>query len=140
MGHTPLGYRIENGIAIIDEPAAAKLRLLYKNYLSGMSLSKAAAEARIPTYHGTAKRLMGTVHYLGDSFYPAIIDKETYQKAQEERKRRATKLGRNNKQTQMKKIQIPIVSRKKKNQSSESQRTVVSVPTAMSRLPATKLR
>ena len=105
-----------------------------------MSLSKAAAEARIPTYHGTAKRLMGTVHYLGDSFYPAIIDKETYQKAQEERKRRATKLGRNNKQTQMKKIQIPIVSRKKKNQSSESQRTVVSVPTAMSRLPATKLR
>ena len=55
MGHTPFGYRIENGIAIIDEPAAAKLRLLYKNYLSGMSLSKAAAEAGIPTYHGTAK-------------------------------------------------------------------------------------
>lgn len=47
-----------------------------------------------------------TVHYLGDSFYPAIIDKETYQKAQEERKRRATKLGRNNKQTQMRTIQI----------------------------------
>ena len=73
MGHTPFGYRIENGIAIIDKPAAAKLRLLYKNYLSGMSLSKAAAEAGIPTYHGTAKRLMETVHYLGDSFYPAII-------------------------------------------------------------------
>lgn len=107
MGHTPFGYRIENGIAIIDEPAAAKLRLLYKNYLSGMSLSKAAAEAGIPTYHGTAKRLMGTAHYLGDSFYPAIIDKDPYQKAQEERKRRATKLGRNNKQTQMKEIKIP---------------------------------
>ena len=51
---------------------------------------------------------METVHYLGDSFYPTIIDKETYQKAQEERKRRATKLGRNNKQTQMRTIQIPI--------------------------------
>ena len=49
MGHTPFGYRIENGIAIIDELAAAKLRLLYKNYLSGMSLSKAATEAGIPT-------------------------------------------------------------------------------------------
>lgn len=86
MGHTPFGYQIENGIAIIDEPAATKLRQLYKNYLSGMylsgmSLSKAAAEAGIPTYHGTAKRLMETVHYLGDSFYPAIIDKDTYQKA-----------------------------------------------------------
>ena len=73
-----------------------------------MSLSKAAAEAEIPTYHGTAKRLMETAHYLGDDFYPAIIDKATYQKAQEERIRRATKLGRNNKQTQMRKLQIPI--------------------------------
>ena len=90
MGHTPFGYRIENGTAVIDESAATKLRQLYKNYLSGMSLSKAAAEAGIPTYHGTAKRLMETAHYLGDSFYPAIIDKDTYQKAQEERMHRAT--------------------------------------------------
>lgn len=107
MGHTPFGYRIENGTAVIDKPAATKLRQLYKNYLSGMSLSKAAAEAGIPTYHGTAKRLMETSHYLGDDFYPAIIDKDTFQKAQEEREHRATKLGRNNKQTQMRQIQIP---------------------------------
>lgn len=39
MGHTPFGYKIENGIAVIDQPAADKLRQLYKNYLSGMSLS-----------------------------------------------------------------------------------------------------
>lgn len=107
MGHTPFGYRIENGTAVIDESAATKLRQLYENYLSGMSLSKAAAEAGIPTYHETAKRLMETAHYLGDDFYPAIIDKATYQKAQEERIRRATNLGRNNKQTQMRTIQIP---------------------------------
>ena len=52
MGHTPFGYKIENGIAVIDQPAADKLRQLYKNYLSGMSLSKAAAAAgsiKIPT-------------------------------------------------------------------------------------------
>jgi len=47
MGHTPFGYKIENGIAVIDQPAADKLRQLYKNYLSGMSLSKAAAAAGI---------------------------------------------------------------------------------------------
>lgn len=56
---------------------------------------------------GIDKRLMVTTHYLGDSFYPAIIDKDTYQKAQEERKSRATALGRNNKKTQMRKLQIP---------------------------------
>lgn len=107
MGHTPFGYKIETGIAVIDQPAADKLRQLYKNYLSGMSSSKAASAAGIKTYHSTAKRLMETAHYLSDSFYPAIIDEDTYQKAQEERKRRATALGRNNKQTQMRKIQIP---------------------------------
>ena len=107
MGHTPFGYRIENGIAVVDEPAAAKIRQLYQNYLDGLSLSKAAAEAGIKTYHGTAKRLMENEHYLGDSFYPAIIDDDTYRKAQEERKRRATALGRNNKKTQKRQIQIP---------------------------------
>ncbi len=56
---------------------------------------------------GIDKRLMETTHYLGDSFYPAIIDKDTYQKAHEERKSRATALGRNNKKTQMRKLQIP---------------------------------
>ena len=58
MGHTPFGYRIENGIAVVDEPAAAKIRQLYQNYLDGLSLYKDAAEAGIKTYHGTAKRLM----------------------------------------------------------------------------------
>ena len=107
MGHTPFGYRIENGIAVVDEPAADKIRQLYQNYLDGLSLSKAAAEAGIKTYHGTAKRLMENEHYLGDSFYPAIIDEDTYRKAREERKRRATALGRNNKKTQKRQIQIP---------------------------------
>lgn len=109
MGHTPFGYRIENGIAVIDEPAADKIRQLYQNYLDGLSLSKAAAEAGIKTYHGTAKRLMENEHYLGDSFYPAIIDEDTYRKAQEELKRRATALGRNNKKAQKKQIQIPTL-------------------------------
>ena len=47
MGHTPLGYRIENGTAVIDEEAAAKVRQLYKNYLGGLSLTNAAKEAGI---------------------------------------------------------------------------------------------
>lgn len=107
MSHTLFGYKTENRIAVIDQPAADKLRQLYKNYLSGMFLSKAASAAEIKTYHGTAKRLTETTHYLGDSFYPAIIDEDIYQKTQEERRRQSTALGQNNKQTQMRKIQIP---------------------------------
>ena len=78
MGHTPLGYRIENGIAVIDEEAAAKVRQLYKNYLGGLSLTNAAKEAGINALHAGSKRIMQNKHYLGDDFYPAIIDKETF--------------------------------------------------------------
>ena len=109
MGHTPFGYRIENGIAVIDEESAAKLRRLYENYLSGMSLKTAAAKAGIETYHGTAKRLLMTKHYLGDNFYPAIIDKATFSRAQEELMKRASALGRLNKATPPWSIKIPTL-------------------------------
>ena len=55
MGHTPLGYRIENGTAVIDEEAAAKVRQLYKNYLGGLSLTNAAKEAGINALHAGSK-------------------------------------------------------------------------------------
>lgn len=100
MGHTPYGYRIENGKAIIDETKAGQIRALYRNYLDGMALAKAAHEAGIQTWHGSAKRLLENRHYLGDDYYPAIIDQQTYDKAQAERQRRAEKLGRTNRKKQ----------------------------------------
>lgn len=47
MGHTPYGYRIENGKAVIDEAAATQVRELYKNYLSGLSLTNAASSISV---------------------------------------------------------------------------------------------
>ena len=64
-----------------------------------------------PTYHGTAKRLMGTVHYLGDSFYPAIIDKETFIAAGREIKCRSAKLGRNDRFKEIPEKKAPILFR-----------------------------
>ena len=94
MAHTPFGYRIRKGKAIIDEPAAEKIRQLYKHYLSGLSMENAAKEAGIKIYHGTVKRIMENRHYMGDDFYPAIIDVNTFTEAMLERQRRAKKLGR----------------------------------------------
>ena len=65
-----------------------------------MALAKAAHEAGIQTWHGSAKRLLENRHYLGDDYYPAIIDQQTYDKAQAERQRRAEKLGRTNRKKQ----------------------------------------
>lgn len=106
--HTPLGYRIENGIAAIDEDAAAKVRQLYKNYLSGLSLTNAAKETEINALHASSKRIMQNIYYLSDDFYPAIIDNETFIAAGREIKRRSAKLGRNDrfKETPEKKASI----------------------------------
>lgn len=109
MGHTPYGYSIKNGCATINENEAGKIRKLYENYISGMALVKAASAAGIETYHGTAKRLMENRHYLGDDFYPAIIDQETYDKAAAIRLERAEKLGRLNRKKN-EKLEIPPIS------------------------------
>ena len=61
-----------------------------------MAQAKAAAAAGTETYHRTAKRLMENRHYLGDDFYPAIVDQETFDKAAAIRLERAGKLGRLN--------------------------------------------
>ena len=105
MGHTPFGYRIEGGKAVIDEVAAGQIKKLYENYLSGLSLENAAQEAGIKTYHGTVKKLLSNRHYLGDAFYPAIIDEDTFTKAALEGDCRSEKLGRNNR------VQAPKVKK-----------------------------
>ena len=105
MGHTPFGYKIVNGKAVIDEVATGQLRKLYENYLSGLSLETAAKEAGIKTYHGTVKKLLSNRHYLGDAFYPAIIDEDTFTKVALEGDRRSEKLGRNNR------VQAPKVKK-----------------------------
>ena len=107
MGHTPFGYRIEGGKAVIDEVAAGQIKKLYENYLSGLSLENAAKEAGIKTYHGTVKKLLNNRHYLGDAFYPAIIDEDTFTKAVLEGDRRSEKLGRNNRVPAPKVRKIP---------------------------------
>jgi hypothetical protein len=94
MGHTPYGYRIENGKAVVDETVAEQVKELYAGYLAGLSLKSAAEKARINCYHATAGKMLQNKHYLGDEFYPPIVDAETFEKASVEKQRRAEMLGR----------------------------------------------
>ena len=94
MGHTPYGYRIENGKAVIDDKAADKLRTLFQAYLSGDSLDNAAKKAGIQSFHAGIGKMLHNTRYLGDEYYPKIIDTDTYSAVQFERVKRAEKLGR----------------------------------------------
>lgn len=94
MGHTPFGYRIENGKAIVNEEQATQIRTLYEGYLGGLALMEAAKAAGLKLYHGSAKRMMQNRHYLGDAYYPVIIDQDIFDAALAEQQKRAKALGR----------------------------------------------
>jgi hypothetical protein len=94
MGHTPFGYRIENGKAVIDNETAEQIRALYRSYLSGDSLRTLAKKPGIKSFHAGIGKMLRNSHYLGDYYYPAIIDLDTFEAAEAERKWRALKLGR----------------------------------------------
>lgn len=90
----PFGYRIENGKAVIDKEAAKQIKVLFNSYLSGDSLATAAKKAGIKVSHSGIGRILRNAKYLGDEYYPAIIDYDTFQAAQAERFIRVEQLGR----------------------------------------------
>ncbi|MEN8493489.1 recombinase [Dehalococcoides sp. THU3] len=107
MGHTPFGYRIESGKAVIDNEATDQIRTLFNSYLSGDSLDTAAKKAGIKSFHAGIGRILQTARYLGDEYYPAIIEPDTYMAVQAERIKRAEKLGRIREPKEEKKVVFP---------------------------------
>lgn len=112
MGHTPYGYRIENGKAVIDEEKAAQVRMIFEEYLSGTALCASAKKAGRDMTHSSVKHLLTNRKYLGNEFYPAIIDEESFQKASEQLRSRAESLGRNSRGAkEYKKPSVPTAFR-----------------------------
>ena len=93
----PYGYRLENGVAVIDDTLADAVKQFFADYLAGMGLTAAAKKAGFTPYHGSAKRILQNRHYLGDAFYPAILDEKIFDQAAAMLIKRAEKLGRLNK-------------------------------------------
>lgn len=94
MAHIPLGYKIVDGCAVVDEPTVWQIKETYRYYFEGKSLVDAAKEAGFKMNHATVKRMLSNKKYLGTDYYPQIIDEETIERFQEELTRRAGNLGR----------------------------------------------
>lgn len=93
MEHTPYGYDIIDGRAVVNDERAANIRRTCENYLSGMSFVRAAAAVGLVMSHCGVKQMMMNKRYLGDGFYPAILTKELIDRIEAERIRRAKVLG-----------------------------------------------
>ncbi|MBV1757994.1 MAG: recombinase family protein [Dethiosulfatibacter sp.] len=94
MAHTPLGYRIVNGKAVVDGEKAKQLHALFKAYIAGLALKASAESAGIMVTHSSIGRMLRNEKYLGTDFYPPIIEKATFEAAELERMKRAKALGR----------------------------------------------
>ena len=83
MTHTSYGYRIENGIAVVDEVDAERIKALYQEYIDCKSMRAAAKKAGIDKTHSVIGRILKNKVYLGTVYYPQIIDEDIFAKAQE---------------------------------------------------------
>ena len=94
MMHTPYGYKIENAQAVIDEPVAEKVRQLFVEFLNCGSMSAAAIKVGIEKTHSVIGRILKNEVYLGDEYYPQLIDEELFRKVQELRNSNARSQNR----------------------------------------------
>lgn len=107
MQHTPYGYDIADGRAVVNEEKAGVLRRICGNYLAGMSFVSAAQKEGLQMSHCGVKRMMQNRRYLGDSFYPPILTEEIMQAVETERLKREKALGRD-RRTKKEKAEITV--------------------------------
>jgi uncharacterized coiled-coil protein SlyX len=94
MAYIPYGYKMIEGVITVDEEKANQVRVFFEKYISGLSLAVAGEQAGIEKTHSSMGLILKNVNYLGNDVYPAIIDKESFDKAEEVRQKRAKDLGR----------------------------------------------
>lgn len=102
--HTPLGYRIQNGKAEIEPETASLVQEVFTAYLRGTSTYRIAKDftrrgilnaSHKPSWnHGSIGKILENRKYLGDEFYPPLIDQSVFEQAQDRRKQRVQELGR----------------------------------------------
>lgn len=112
MAHIPYGYRIIDGKAVIVPDDAGNIQSFFQNYLSGQSIESAGCD--IPLGRTALGKILKNPVYLGDAYYPQIIDKETFDAVQVERQRRYEAQGSPSKAAPINTVQVQTRFRMKK--------------------------
>ena len=100
----PIGYKMVNGKIQINETKEKVVKKVFKDYLSGVSTYGLAKVLTVmgflnannkPSWnHGSIGKILENTKYLGDDFYPQMIEKEQFEQVQNRRKERCQTLGR----------------------------------------------
>ena len=84
----PYGYKMENGVLLVNDEEAVQIRRIFEMRISGMgvyAIGKMLYEKQIPFFSDTrdkaikkASAILYKQIYTGAKGYPAIVDKETF--------------------------------------------------------------
>lgn len=102
--HMPIGYILVNGKVKIDTKKSEVIKEIFNVYMKGSSIRKIAEDLTAKGFpnannkpswnHGSIGRILENTKYLGDEIYEQIIDDETFQAVQKQRKLRGKQYSR----------------------------------------------
>jgi len=105
-----------NGNIEIEDKQAKTVKTIFEEYIKGKSMlaiAKELTEKGIPNAnkktnwnHGSVGKILLNVKYMGDTYYPKLIDESDFEKVQIQRKEREIKLGKTTLQNTMKKQSV----------------------------------
>ena len=88
----PYGYKMENGVLLVNDEEAVQIRRIFEMRVNDMgvyAIGKMLYEKQIPFFSDTrdkaikkASAILYKQIYTGAKGYPAIVDKETFDKVQ----------------------------------------------------------
>lgn len=100
----PIGYCVKDGKAEIDPKASKLVREIFESYLQGMSTLKIAnllteqgvlnANQKPSWNHGGVGKILENHKYIGDEFYPSLIERHIFEQVQKRRKQQAYATGK----------------------------------------------
>ncbi len=102
--HMPIGYKVIDGKITVYEEHRKIVEEIFRDYDSGISTLKIAAELkarrvcnahdRIAWTHGSIGRILENHNYVGTEYYPQIIDRELFERVQKRREQVRAEKGR----------------------------------------------
>lgn len=116
--HMPIGYILVDGKVEIDTKKSEVIKEIFNVYMKGSSIRKIAENLTAKGFpnannkpswnHGSIGRILENTKYLGDEIYEQIIDEETFQAVQKQRKLRGKQYSRTHEINNRKKESIFI--------------------------------
>lgn len=94
MRTIPFGYRIEEGIVVIDEKDGEDVRKIYQLYLEEVPLTGISPRLGLKIYHQNISHILENPIYVGTDFYPGIVEQSVFDEVQRIRERSKRKYAK----------------------------------------------